>query len=1229
MRRFVVIGFLSLLAAVPAIAQETRGTISGTVRDEQGVIPGASVRVTNVDTGVSQPLTTNNSGYFEARLLNAGNYEVSVEMTGFKTLRRAGIRLAGGQQLSLPFVLELGALAETITVTGEAPLLETNTLRQGLVLDERKIAELPVQSNMPVLQARYAPGMWVTGVIPYAGQGFVGGPTNNNGRPLGNVGGNEWTIDGATNGGVNRMMATSPNSDMIQEMRVESTNFTASIGHGTGVGVSMMTRAGTNTSRGTVNHQYWTNKFNAPNQFQKAVFDRDPRTKEAYEDGLSHNLSLTYGGPIQIPNVIDGRNKLFMFLNYSMGRDDFPGKAANANRTIPRNDPGHNHRAGDFSDLLLLPNPAQYQIYDPLTTRPDPNRPGHVIRDPFPNNIIPADRIVNPLYKLYTGFLPNPNQNPTASNQQPINNFYDAAQPEPLRSHVWGARVDYNHSDRNRFFGRAAGSWFTEGFGDWTYESAPGLHVANRFRKTWTYTGTWTRVAGETVFDGRLSANRFTEQDRWFGLREYTPSAVGLPSYMDEFCRARGEFGGVTSCALPRVAITGYQPFADGTGGGSGYLDQGTNYQGQLSMTHVRGSHTLRAGADMRLHERVRDFPAYASGNFVFNNEYTRRADDTTISPAANLGLSWAAFMLGIPSAIEQDMNARSAVTSPYLGTFFEDTWRLSDNFTLNFGLRYEYENGIRERNDQMLVGFDPNAAISIAPLVEAAYAANPIPQLPASAFDVRGGSVYASDPGQTGLSWPGQSMWMPRVSGSWSMNDRTVLKAGYGMYYDTLNATIFAVNQTGYSARTRSVPSVDFGQTWILGDPENGVSPVVDPFPVRPDGTRLDQALGSSLGADTLLGRAFDAQNPNREHARVQRWRLSLQREISRNMAVEIAYNGMRGDHLDTRIRQDYLPEEWWNGSNVRDVTQQNLLNANVRNPFFIGNLEPLKTSNPALYNQLAGNSFFTSPTIQRHRLLRAFPHMSVGNLGVDGGAPRGLRYENLPLGENRSHSLELGLTRRFANGFTGNIFYTATRLTENRVVEEYDRAPTIWQTSQFARPHRVTADFIVELPFGSAKPFLSDGGVLAGILSDWQIGGTYEWQPGALLEWPGNIFFHGDLDDIKVDDPTIDRWFNVDAGFERDPRKVPANFQKRTFPFRIDGVRQPGLMHLNMNVARTLRLGGNRTLQLRVDALNVLNNETYAAPNLDPRSTQFGRITRNNGTYMRFVTFITKLNF
>lgn len=285
MRKLSVIGLLLLLSGMPAGAQETRGTISGTVRDDQGVVPGATIKVTNVDTGVSQQLTTNSSGYFEASLLNAGNYEVGVEMTGFKALRRTGINLAVGQQLSLQLGLEIGTIAEEVTVVGEAPLLETNTVRIGTSFTQRQIENLPVFSNMPILLTRFAPGLMANANVVYAGQGFVGGPSQS-ATPLGGVGGNEWTIDGATNNGVNRQMATSPNSDMVQEMRVESTSFSATVGHGTGVGIAMMTRAGTNTHRGTLNHQYWTNKFNPPNKVQQAVFDRDAVAKAAYESGF-------------------------------------------------------------------------------------------------------------------------------------------------------------------------------------------------------------------------------------------------------------------------------------------------------------------------------------------------------------------------------------------------------------------------------------------------------------------------------------------------------------------------------------------------------------------------------------------------------------------------------------------------------------------------------------------------------------------------------------------------------------------------------------------------------------------------------------------------------------------------------------------------------------------------------------------------------------------------------
>ena len=154
---------------------------------------------------------------------------------------------------------------------------------------------------------------------------------------------------------------------------------------------------------------------------------------------------------------------------------------------------------------------------------------------------------------------------------------------------MFGVRLDYNHSDHNRFFGRVSGSNFTEGAGDWTYESAPGLHALSRVRKTRAGTGTWTRVAGDTVIDGQLSANRFLETDQRLGMKgDYTPGSIGLPTYMDDFCKSRGDFGGVTACQLPRINFGGNNlngNFYQVLGDTSGTFDQGTHYQGQLNLT--------------------------------------------------------------------------------------------------------------------------------------------------------------------------------------------------------------------------------------------------------------------------------------------------------------------------------------------------------------------------------------------------------------------------------------------------------------------------------------------------------------------------------------------------------------------------------------------------------------------------------------------------------------------
>ena len=213
----------------------------------------------------------------------------------------------------------------------------------------------------------------------------------------------------------------------------------------------------------------------------------------------------------------------------------------------------------------------------------------------------------------------------------------------------------------------------------------------------------------------------------------------------------------------------------------------------------------------------------------------------------------------------------------------------------------------------------------------------------------------------------------MPRVSASYLLDERTVLKGGYGLYYDTLTAADYSAAQAGYSVTTTSTLSDDLGRTFKWATPATG-SASFDPFPVRADGTRWDPVFGDTLGVNALLGGALTTENGQRKHARQQRWRVALQRELVSNLAVEVAYTGAFNDRLPVSIRGDYLPEQYWDGSNTRNTAANAFLTANVTNPYYINNFAALRTTDPVLYQRLASNPTFSSATIQRQRLLRPF---------------------------------------------------------------------------------------------------------------------------------------------------------------------------------------------------------------------------------------------------------------
>ncbi|MCL4401416.1 MAG: hypothetical protein M1436_01950, partial [Acidobacteria bacterium] len=924
---------------------------------------------------------------------------------------------------------------------------------------------------------------------------------------LGNVGGNDYSIDGVPNNGNIRRISYQPHTDSVSEFKVETSNFDAAVGHTTGASFTVMTKAGNNQYHGSAGLQHWRNEWNAAAFFVKQNTYRNIAAAEARGDtatasrlrsqnmnpaGHSNNYSVTFGGPVNIPKLYKGKDRTFFFFSFSGLKDRTQASTSYWNRTIPT----MANRQGDFADLLRV-DAVRYQIYDPLSVRPDPARPTHFVRDPIPGNILPQSRMHNPTYKYYTGLLPAPNNNPTDPTREPLINYIARQIPWRFDYDAYTGRIDHQYSEKHRFFGRTQYWTNLERNQDWLYESAPGVGQAAGDRLGIGTAFDWVYVpAGTTVLNFSAGYQQFNDAGMDNPTRFVKPSAAGLPAYLD--AKAGNYY------VLPTMSFAGYETLGKGAAGNP---NRHRNLFAKVDGSLVRGSHTLRAGFDQQqLFKTMFGFGTAlnTSGSFSFDNFFTRRNDDS-FTPAGNLGHSWAAYMMGIPSGIHIGSYDSAALKNSAYGWYVQDGWRLTPKLTLNLGLRLEYETAPTERFNRAIGWFDPTLKLPITDAAQAAYAQKPLSELPASAFSVTGGSVYFGTAGVSRNFWQNAWMLMPRLAAAWQWNPRTVVRGGYGLFYDTLNVRDFSYtfpNQFGYSRDTATTITNNFGQSFLAGNPYQGVTPLSDPFPVRADGTRFNEPVKNGLGAMAVAGRGFSYFPQDLKHARQQRWRIGVQRQIGSSMLIDAGYAGSYSDRTYISQNQQPLPENYWASGNTRNNAIASDMNANVPNPFYIANLAALQTSDPLVYQDISTNGFFTSRTIRKNQLLRAYPQISS------------LTKSYAPMGKVKTHALELRFERRFSKGFNLNAAYTRTYGRAADVfLNEFDAQPT-WRESGQTRPHRFTATGVVELPLGKGKPWASRG-IAAQVLGGFQLSGTYEYQPGGLLGF-GNLFYYGDLGDI-----------------------------------------------------------------------------------------------------------------
>jgi hypothetical protein len=1146
--RFVLVCLILVTAfasapALPASAQESRGSIIGTVKDNSGgALPGVTVTAVQQGTNRATSAVSGDTGAFSLLFLQPGIYTISAELSGFKKVRRDNVEVRVNDRVGLDLTMEIGGIEETVTVTGETPLLETRSGSQGQIIDQRRISLLPLSDGNPFILTRLAPGIAYTGDLKFS-RPFDNAGTSNvvaDGAP----GANEFTLDGSPNMASGGRVAYVPPSDAVQEFKVESATFDAQQGHTAGATVNVAIKSGTNSLHGT-GYFFFRNDALSTNEYFLEQAGK-PKSQMDYT-----RWGGTGGGPIR-------KDKTFFFGVFERLDDRFPEPD---NFTVPT----AAQRNGDFSALLS----QGIIIYDPATAFL--NSAGRVERLPFPGNVIPANRI-SQIAQNYLKYYPAASQPGDAQGR--LN--YLSEQPRTDDFFALTARVDHQITDKQRIFVRWSKNDRREARSNWTGE-VNGVNPTGNylFRKNdqVTIDHVWTMSSGMLLnLHGGYAL--FREPNIRQHQDVFDPATLGWSSGVTQY------FGSTEY--MPRFTLSGTSSIGENLGANT---EHGI-WSFQPTWTKAAGSHNLRAGWDWRMYQEYGASPGASAGQYDFNTDYTRQYDN---SPAATIGQQLAAMMLGQPTGGFIDRNADRYNETRYQGFFFQDDWRVNDKLTLSLGLRYEYEGATTERDNRNVRGFDPAASLAITNAAQAAYAANPIPEVSASAFKVLGGLAFP-DGSNRGFYVADKNNWQPRLGMAYSFNDKTVLRAGYAIY--TVPAVINGVRQSGFSQATNIVPTNDNGLTFVAN--------LANPFPAG-----VTNPPGASQGPNTFVGRQLDRWEHDAnafQNAQAMRWSISVQRELPHQWVVEAAYVGNRGYDLAVDTELNPVPRSYLSTSPSRDQNTINSLTANVTNPF---------------RGLLPGTSFNGS-TVQRLQLLRPYPHLA----NIQSRAHDGTSEYN---------ALQGRVEKRFTKGYTLLVSYTWSKFTEqasqlNATDPAYEKRPN---TADI--PHRVVVSGIYELPFGHGKKWGENwNGALNGVLGGWSVQAIYQVQSGRPVTGWGNIYFNGDWNGLKADYgrvkdglPIFDTsgFYFHDAAVQTngvdDPAKQRADQRIRLaqniryFPSQFSSVRQQTLSLMDLSFVKRLQFTGRVRGQFHIELLNAFDQPFFNVPNLDPTSSDFGKVT------------------
>ncbi|MGB7846795.1 MAG: TonB-dependent receptor [Candidatus Acidiferrum sp.] len=1137
MERFIcALALVLLVSAVSLQAQTTNGAIQGTVTDPSGgAVAGASVTGQNMDTGLTLKTTTTDAGFYSLANLPPGRYAVTVESASMKKFSQQGVTVVTGTTVSLDIPMQVGAVSESVTVTADATQLQTATSDIGATVQSSLVANLPLEVSGTIRN----PVQFIE-LVP----GFVGGVANDPGSNSsddfkvngGQEGGTDVLVDGVS------ISLVSPNTqwnkgvstDAVDEFKVLQSNFSAEYGEsGDGI-VSLTMKSGTNEVHGSA-YDYLRNRDLDANSWVNNL-QHSPRSVDTQND-----FGGTFGGPVFIPKVYNGKNKTFFFFAYE-------GFRLRTGGTQLDNFPNEDYRAGNFA--ALCKSGFTNGICNDRDTN---NQVAHQLYDPTTHAAIPGDVLTND-----PGFTPSKVMTKVfallpKTNGGLTNNVTDHT-VSSTTANLYDVKIDHIFSDKHRISGgfdydntKTGGS---SDLGPIFGSSTPQNTRYVRFSDNYVFTPTLVNqflIGFSRRYRGEVSNS----------LGQGYPAKIGLT--------------GVNNNTFPCIKFIGtpYQEQLNNCGD-SEFADN--VYQLNDAVSWVKGKHDFKFGGEVRMLQfNVRRL-TQGAGEFDFN-----AAQTSSTGNASGLGGDpVASSIFGLSDTTTLNYGAFSGVRYKDFSLYAQDSYKFNSRLTLNYGLRYDVDLPASEAFNRFSM-VDPTLA-------------NP------GAGNILGAYTYfgtgAGRNGRTRSQDIYHKAFGPRVGFAYRINDKTVVRGGYGIFYEPLKEGSFA-DQDGLGFFNKQTVNVTNGGPTQIDNGVTRLFPISGPF--TPDGQNNQNGI---ILVPANSGRPAD----------IQTWNLDIQRQIVNNLMVSVAYVGSKGTHLPAlNIIPNQVNPSFLSLGNELTMPASCLAAGTCPNSVAAGLKLP--------YSTFTGNI---------NQLLRPFPQYGDFNQEDNSFTPD-------RTGNSTYHAMQLQVDKRFAQGLSFLVSYTVSKnitdadssgpgvqgfIGTNSYIGQssYDRKAEK-AVSELDTPQSLVASFFYELPFGRGKRYLSQGGGTDRLVGGWSVSTILSYHSGLPTEvygpcggTAGDVLFAGchftGLARVNIV-PGVPETNKSNFNPVSTPFWNPAAFTVAgPFTFGNEGRSLPlartfGGKNEDFTIGKKTRLIGEKAvIDLRASFFNLFNRHIYSSP-------------------------------